>query len=110
MTPDLVQWLKDIDEGKAVPRSTLSQVIRELRAELDGRDPAPPEADPKTVTCPKCGRQLRVKVEMFLDIPFSCWGQLSKEALRSKDVRSDGVNWPQASFYCTQGHCYIRGK
>jgi len=34
MNPQLEQWLKDIDDGKAVPRSTLSQVIRELRAEV----------------------------------------------------------------------------
>jgi hypothetical protein len=107
MNAQLVEWLSGIDAGKAVPRSTLEQVIRELRAELAERDPEPAAEDPKAITCPKCKRPLRVKVEMFLDIPVAKWGQLSKEALRSKDVVSDGVNWPRAAFYCTQGHCYM---
>lgn len=52
----------------------------------------------------KCAHRgtLRLKVSMFLDIPAIMNHGLSKTALRSKDVRSDGVDWPNSLLYCTR--------
>jgi hypothetical protein len=58
--------------------------------------------------CDTCGAEMRVKVELFLDIPFSKWCRLSKKSLRESDVRVDGANWPKASLYCPNGHKFIR--
>ena len=56
--------------------------------------------------CPRCGRlTLRCKVEALLDIPARLKHQLTKFAMRSREVQLDGVNWPKALLYCTScGH------
>ncbi len=47
-----------------------------------------------------CGHVLRIKVELFLDIPASLSHRLNKKALRGRSVRVDGANWPKAYTYC----------
>lgn len=54
--------------------------------------------------CGKCRKEMRCKVEMFLDIPAPMYGRLGKRALRSASVRSEGIRWEKAMFYCPEGH------
>jgi hypothetical protein len=49
----------------------------------------------------KCQHVLRVKVELFLDIPPYLVHALSKRALRDIGVVVEGANWPKAVTYCT---------
>ena len=56
--------------------------------------------------CPHCKKgEIRIKVELFLDIPFRLAHQLSKKNLRSKDVKIEGANWPKEMLYCTHPGC-----
>ena len=57
--------------------------------------------------CPRCKKgEIRIKVELFLDIPFSLAHQLSKKNLRSRDVVLEGANWPREYLYCSEcGEC-----
>lgn len=68
---------------------------------------------PEKTVCPHCKKgEVRVKVELFLDIPFSLAHRLSKENLRLKDVKVEGANWPKEMLYCTHPGCGMikRGK
>jgi uncharacterized protein YbaR (Trm112 family) len=110
VSPELVELLTRFDNKRLMlPRTQLEQIIAELRSILEERVEEKSTEDPEVITCPKCKRPLRVKVEKFLDIPVSLYGKLSKQAMRSKDVRSEGTNWPKASLYCPAGHFYLRG-
>jgi hypothetical protein len=53
-----------------------------------------------------CAHVARVNVELFLDIPLSLHRRLNKKALRSRDVRIGGANWPKAYTYCEK--CGVR--
>lgn len=54
-----------------------------------------------SMSCPKCGQvTIRVRVNLFLDIPFMFYGNLSKQNLRSKDTKVGGADWPQSRLYC----------
>ena len=56
--------------------------------------------------CPHCKKgRIRVKVELFLDIPLGMWHRLSKKNLRSREVKLEGANWPKELLYCTQPGC-----
>ena len=51
--------------------------------------------------CPECGRgNIRVAVDLFLDIPMELQHGLSKMALRHAGVKVMGANWPMARQYC----------
>ena len=43
---------------------------------------------------------LRMKVNLFLDIPTTLERRLSKGALRTRDVRVEGAGWDRALYYC----------
>lgn len=57
----------------------------------------------------ECNHMWRIKVELFLDISVAQFHSLSKEALRSKDVRIEGANWPKAYAYCARCGVQCRG-
>lgn len=51
--------------------------------------------------CPTCKKGcLRVQVDLFLDVPAELMHGLSKAALRRREVRVMGANWPKARTYC----------
>jgi hypothetical protein len=54
------------------------------------------------VTCTKGSHNMRVKVDVFLDIPAHLVHNLSKGSLRSKDVKIDGAGWDRMLVYCTK--------
>ena len=57
--------------------------------------------------CGRCGRYttLRIKVELFLDIPIYMAHLINKNTIRGSDVRIDGANWPKATVYCNDSKC-----
>jgi len=56
--------------------------------------------------CPRCKKgSIRVKVNLYLDIPLSLMNRLSKRNLRSRDVKVEGANWPEELLYCTNHKC-----
>src|SRR5574342_102061 len=55
--------------------------------------------------CPKCNKYLRMKVNLFLDIPASLERKLSKKALRTKQVIVDGAGWDTVLYYCENSKC-----
>jgi hypothetical protein len=54
----------------------------------------------------KCKHVIRMKVELFLDIPIVMNHRLNKKSFRSKSVRIDGANWPKSYSYCEK--CGVR--
>lgn len=52
--------------------------------------------------CPKCGGDVRVAVNLYLDIPGRLRHHLSKKNLRSKDVQVMGAGWPTMLVYCVK--------
>jgi hypothetical protein len=48
----------------------------------------------------KCRHDVRVKVELCLDIPRKLIRKLNKKTLRSKDVQIDGAFWQKMTLYC----------
>lgn len=58
--------------------------------------------------CPKCNGALRIKVSLFLDIPWRYYHRLSKKAVRDADVRIEGAGWPHNMFYCTRCNWFMR--
>lgn len=54
--------------------------------------------------CPRCRRSkaLRIKVELFLDIPFELEHRVSKKTIRPVCVKIEGANWPKALHYCAE--------
>lgn len=62
--------------------------------------------DTSPLACPKCRRHsVRAKINLFLDIPFSLWGRLSKANLRKQAVKVEGADWPKALLYCNDSGC-----
>jgi len=53
--------------------------------------------------CPKCNKQVRISVNLSLDIPCSLYANLCKQRLRSAEVKIHGANWSKARFYCSCG-------
>lgn len=61
--------------------------------------------------CPRCGRDtLRVKVNLFLDIPQALAHNLSKGDLRAKSVRVEGADWPKSVTYCEGLGCFYQAR
>lgn len=59
--------------------------------------------DPKPVRkemTPCYCRKMRVKVDLFLDIPGRLVNRLSKHAIRGGDVHVEGARWETASYHC----------
>ena len=51
--------------------------------------------------CQRCNkRQLRVGVNLFLDIPCNLYGRLSKDNLRKKSVKIKGAGWENNPWPC----------
>jgi hypothetical protein len=57
------------------------------------------------MTCPKCGKDVRIHVKLFLDILASMYANLSKKALRSADVHILGAGWDDITLVCTNESC-----
>jgi hypothetical protein len=51
---------------------------------------------------------MRVRVDLFLDIPGNAWRRLSKQRIRARDIRFEGARWEAASFHCKK-HGMWRG-
>ena len=49
-----------------------------------------------------CGGELRIMVNLFLNIPFELESRLSKKNIRRKDVKIEGAGWPESKLYCTK--------
>lgn len=53
--------------------------------------------------CKKCKKgSIRIKVNLYLDIPIELHHRLSKTNLRSKDIQIEGAGWPTCTWYCTR--------
>lgn len=55
--------------------------------------------------CPKCNTLMRVKVGVYLDIPWRFLHRLTKRAIRRGDVEIDGADWPKCRIYCPACGC-----
>jgi hypothetical protein len=55
--------------------------------------------------CPKCGRKVRLQVNLCLDIPADFAHRMSKGRMRSREARPMGVDWPNSVYYCANGAC-----
>lgn len=58
--------------------------------------------------CPRCGTEIRIKVNLFLDIPYRYFLNITKQALRDADVKVEGVGWPNNMFYCPKCSWILR--
>jgi RNase P subunit RPR2 len=54
------------------------------------------------VRCLKCGSPTRIKVNLFLDIPWRYFHRITKQAIRNKDVKIDGAGWQYIRSYCSK--------
>jgi hypothetical protein len=53
------------------------------------------------IRCTKCdSANVRIQVDLCLNIPARLLHRLSKQNLRSKDVRIEGANWPKMTMLC----------
>jgi hypothetical protein len=55
--------------------------------------------------CPKCNSSTVMQVQLMLQAPGECSQNLSKKALRRKDVHVMGVLWETADYVCTNPQC-----
>lgn len=63
------------------------------------------------MTCPRCKKsRVRVKVNLFLDIPTRLAHRLSKRNLRDRAVRVEGAGWPTMVWYCECGWMLREGR
>jgi len=53
---------------------------------------------------------MRVKVNLFLDIPHALSHRLNKQALHQKSAVIDGADWPKSVTYCTNARCACIAK
>jgi hypothetical protein len=54
-----------------------------------------------------CEHELRLKVELCVDIPIERYRGLNKKTLRSKEVQVDGALWHKAYGYCRRCGCRV---
>ena len=53
--------------------------------------------------CPACGKGLRVRVEVLLDLPATMVRKVTKQKLRRRETRLTTVGWDRAVLYCPRG-------
>ena len=59
--------------------------------------------------CPKCKKgEVRIKVNLFIDIPLELHHRVSKSNLRNREIKVEGAGWPTCTWYCTR--CRWTGK
>ena len=62
------------------------------------------------VKCEKCGSSnIRVGVDVFMVIPPEYVHNLSKQAVRHKDVRLSSASWDKACIVCMDCHYVHKG-
>lgn len=58
--------------------------------------------------CPKCGKEMVLRVDVFLRLPGRYTNKISKEVIKKKECIIEGANWPKATLTCWE--CKYREK
>lgn len=50
--------------------------------------------------CPECKVEVRVAVNLMIDVPFKYYRKITKKSLRAAGIKVTGADWENATFYC----------